>query len=175
MSNQSATVKPQAKANQPPAKASRQRWRLLRQLHEIIEGPMAIFAILWLVLVVLEFTRGLNGFLRGCGYALWAIFLVDLGLEFLVAPDRLGYLKRHWLYVISLLIPGIGVFRVFRVLRLVRGGMSLGVLLSSINSSVRTLRVHLKKRGFGYVAVLTLAITLAGAAGVYSFENSLEL
>jgi voltage-gated potassium channel len=36
---------------------------------------------------------------------------------------------------------------------------------------MRALRAALGRRGFGYVTMLTLVVTLAGAAGMYAFES----
>ena len=36
---------------------------------------------------------------------------------------------------------------------------------------MRSLGASMGRRGFGYVAALTVIVTLAGAAGMYAFEN----
>jgi voltage-gated potassium channel len=44
-------------------------------------------------------------------------------------------------------------------------------VVSSLNRSMKALGASLSRRGFGYVAALTVLVTFAGAAGMYVFEN----
>ena len=51
-------------------------------------------------------------------------------------------------------------------------GLRLLRVLSSVNRGMRALGSSMNRRGFGYALLLTLIVTLAGAAGMYGFENS---
>ena len=44
-------------------------------------------------------------------------------------------------------------------------------VVSSLNRGMRALGASLSRRGFGYLITLTVLVTLAGAAGIYAFEN----
>lgn len=50
---------------------------------------------------------------------IWAVFAVDLGVKLAVAPDRLKFLRQHWLEALVVVIPFI---RPLRLLRLVAFG-----------------------------------------------------
>ena len=47
-------------------------------------------------------------------------------------------------------------------------------MVSSLNRGMRALGASMKRRGFAYVATLTLIITLTGAAGMYVFERDMS-
>jgi voltage-gated potassium channel len=97
-------------------------------------------------------------------------------VKFALAPHKVAFLKRDWLTAISLLLPALRIFRIFRVFRLLRlarvgRGLRLLRVVSSLNRSMKALSASLSRRGFGYVIALTVLVTLAGAAGMYTFEN----
>ncbi|SCX95861.1 voltage-gated potassium channel [Nitrosospira sp. Nl5] len=157
-----------------------QRQVLLRQLQDWLEMPMLVLAFIWLALLVVEIVWGLSPLLESTGYVIWIVFILDFGLELWLAPRKLEYLRQNWLSGISLLAPALRVFRIVNLLRLTRlsriGGLTRGLrllrVLSSVNRGMHALGASMSRRGFGYVVLLTLIVTLAGAAGMYGFENS---
>ena len=44
-------------------------------------------------------------------------------------------------------------------------------IVSSLNRGMRSLAATMKRRAFGYVMILTIVVTFAGAAGMYSMEK----
>ncbi len=156
--------------------ADRQRWRLLSNLVRTLEPLMAALGLAWLVLLVLEFTRGLHGTLATVSELIWAIFVLDFAAEFAVAPRKGLYLKKHWLAAVSLAVPAVRVLpaaRLARVVRITRAarGARLIRTLGSMNRGIAALRSTMGRRGVGYVAAMTALVTLAGAAGMYTFER----
>lgn len=154
----------------------RERYELLRRLDGWLETPMVVLAFVWLVLLVLELIRGESDLFFYLGTAIWVIFILDFSISLVLAPEKLRYLKSNWLTAISLLIPALRMFRVlraFRLLRLARTGRGLRLVrvVSSMNRGMKALGASLSRRGFGYVLVLTVLVTFAGAAGMYAFEN----
>jgi voltage-gated potassium channel len=142
--------------------------------------PMLVLAFIWLALLVVEIVWGLSPLLEAASYIIWIVFILDFGLELWLAPRKLDYLKQNWLSGIALLAPALRVFRIVNLLRLTRlsriGGVTRGLrllrVLSSVNRGMHALGASMSRRGFGYVVLLTLIVTLAGAAGMYGFENS---
>jgi voltage-gated potassium channel len=59
---------------------------------------------------------------------------------------------------------------VIRILRLLKG-VRLIKIVASLNRSMRSLGATMKRRGFGYVMLLTVIVTFAGAAGMYAIEK----
>ena len=137
---------------------------------------MVVLAFVWLALLVLELIWGESLLFGTLGTIIWVVFIVDFAVKLALAPHKVAFLKRDWLTAISLLIPALRLFRIFRVFRLLRlaragRGLRLVRVVSSVNRSMKALSASLSRRGFGYVIALTVLVTLAGAAGMYAFEN----
>ncbi|HEU4452408.1 MAG TPA: ion transporter [Longimicrobium sp.] len=157
----------------------RERWRLVLRMERWLETPMLLLGGVWLVLLVVELTRGLTPFLEGVGTAIWIVFIADFALRFVLAPKKGLYLRRNWLTAVSLVLPALRVLRVFalaRVLRAARAtrGLRLVKVIGSLNRGMRALDRSLRRRGFGYVVALTGLVALVGAAGMYAFEREAE-
>jgi voltage-gated potassium channel len=154
----------------------RQRWRLLNNIIRTAEPVMAVLGFVWMLLLVLEFTRGLSPALIAVSRGIWVLFAVDFVAEFAVAPRKLVYLKRHWLAAISLAVPAVRVARFARLVRVGRAlrGVRLVRTLGSMNRGMAALRATMRRRGFTYVVALTMIATVAGAAAMYAFENGVS-
>ncbi len=153
-----------------------QRWKLLRQINDLTDRPMIALAFVWLVLLVLDFTRGLSPALQLLSHGIWGLFALDFAIEFTIAPRKLVYLRRNWLTALSLLLPAfraLRAVRALRVFRLARAARSLRLLrlVTSLNRGMAALRRTVVRHGIGYVVILTALVTFAGAAGMYQFEN----
>lgn len=148
----------------------RERGELLEQISGWLEAPMLVLALVWLALLVWELVWGITPLLEGLGIAIWVVFILAFVLEFVLAPRKLVYLRRHWLTAISLLLPALRVFRFLRVLRAARG-IRLVRVVGSLNRGMRSLGATFGRRGFGYVVALTAIMTFGGAAGMYAFER----
>jgi voltage-gated potassium channel len=150
-----------------------ERKRLLKSIEQILDGPMIFLGFVWLVLLVVELVWGINKILEYVAIGIWGIFIIDFLITFSLAPEKLSFLKKNWLIAISLFIPALRVFRVFRFVRLLRGlkGIRLVRIVSSFNRSMRSVGKTMKRRGFGYVMIITLIVVFAGAAGMYAMEN----
>ncbi|MFW5776368.1 MAG: ion transporter [Spirochaetota bacterium] len=154
-----------------------QRWETLRQLEEWLEGPVLLLSALWIVLLVVELTRGLTPFLEVLGLLIWAIFIVDFAVRLLLAPQKLRFLRHNILTALSLVLPALRLFRILRMARLLRlaqgarGGVRLMNVVGSLNRGMRALRGSMRRRGFPYVLLLTTVVTLVGAAGMFALEQ----
>ena len=154
-----------------------ERWEAIRQLEEWLEVPVILLGIVWLVLLVVELIWSLLPFLEAMGLVIWAIFVVDVGVRFALAPQKRTFLKRNILTVVSLALPPIRLFRMFRMVRVLRvargarGGVRLVRVVGSLNRGMSALRNTMRRRGFGYVVLLTVIVTLVGAAGMFALEQ----
>lgn len=163
----------------PPSEQERQqeqRWELLRRLDRLTNLPMTLLAFVWLALLIVDLTSGLTPFWQGVSNLIWMLSILDFLLALLVAPDRTRYLRANLLTAFSLLLPALRIlriFRSFRVLRLLRATRSINLLrlLTSLNRGFKAVGGAVRQRGLGYVVLLTLIITLAGAAGMLAFER----
>lgn len=154
----------------------KERYELLNRLQDALELPMVVLGFIWLVLLVVEFIWGLSPVLELISTVIWVIFILDFVLKFILAPHKLDFLKSNVLTTISLAVPALRLFRITRAFRLISTvratrGLRLVKVVGSINRGMRSLGKAMKRRAFGYVATLTLVVIVAGAAGMYAFEN----
>ena len=165
---------PAATPEPPPhEQLESERHALLAQFVAGLERPMAVLGVVWLVLTVLELTRGLSPFLAAVNYTIWGLFVLQFVVEFALAPRKLRYLRDHWLTALALVLPALRAVRLVRALRLLRAarGARLVRVVSSANRGMRTLGRVMGRRGLGYVVSLTLLVNVLGAAGIYAFEH----
>lgn len=155
---------------------AKQRLHLLRSIDCMLEKPMIVLSVIWLGLVVVDMSRGLGPLGKDITNAIWIVFLFDFLVRFTIAPRKWRYLRKNWLTAIALLLPALRIFRVarlFRVLARLRG-LQLVRILSSINRGMNALSKTMARRGFGYVSLLTVIVTLVGAAGMLYFEGAVS-
>lgn len=154
----------------------RQRLSLLNKVQKRLEMPMLVFSFIWLVLMIIDFTRGLSPFLNSVSNLIWFLFVFDFLIEFALAPAKLKFLRRSWITLIALALPAFRLFRIFRAARVLRATATVRTLrlarvITSLNRGMSALGKSLSRRGFGYIMWLTLFVLLAGAAGILSFEK----
>lgn len=149
------------------------RWRLLKELEEWLAVPMVLLSLAWLAIIVWELVSGSTRLLETIGAVIWAIFIAEFLVRFTLAPLKVQFLKSNWLAVIALAVPALRLFRALSFLRAARllRGIRLVRIVGTANRSMNALRSTLERRGFGYVAGLTLLVIGLGAAGMLNFEN----
>ena len=160
----------------PDGTLVRERRALLAEVEAWLDTPMLVLAFVWLALLVVELVGRLTPGLEAFGTAVWIVFIADFLLRVWIAPAKLDYLRANWLTAVALLLPALRVVRIVRVVRLVRlgraaRGLRLLRLFTSLNRGMRALRDIMGRRRFGYVVLLTVLVTLAGAAGMYAIED----
>lgn len=143
----------------------------------MLARPLDVLAFVWLVLLVVELVGGADARLERLTFGIWGIFIADFVLGIVIAPDRLGYLRRNWLTVLALLLPALRVFRALRALRVLRAARSIGLLrvLTSLNRGMAALARTFGRRKLGFVVALTAAVVLVGAAGMTFLESRVAL
>jgi voltage-gated potassium channel len=151
----------------------RERNKLLKSIENLLEVPMVFLGFIWLILLIIELIWQLSPILEFLSLFIWGLFIIDFLIKFFLAPGKAQFIKSNWLTAISLLIPAIRILRVFKMARVLRGlrGIRLLRIVSSLNRGMKSLGATMRRRGFGYVVILTLVICFAGAAGMYGFEK----
>ncbi len=137
---------------------------------------MAVLAVLWLTLFVVELLRGVSPLTETIGVAIWVSFVIEFAVRFFLAPAKRRFMRRNWITALSLLLPAVRVLRFARIARLLRLGrtvraLRLARLLTSFNRGMRALGSTMQSRGFPYVVALTAIVLLLGAAGMFAFER----
>lgn len=155
----------------------RERLSTLQQLDEWLFAPMLVLSFAWLGIVLYELIAGSSALLETLGAAIWVVFIVEFAVRFALAPAKGRFLKGNWLTLIALIVPALRLVRALAVVRAARllRGVRLVRIVSTANRSMNALRRTLARRGFGYVALLTLLVLGLGAAGMLSFEPAHEV
>lgn len=156
-----------------------ERRQVLARLEGWLETPMLVLGFAWLALMLVEYVWGISPLLEAVAGVIWIVFILDFAVRFALAPDKTDYLRANWLTLIALAVPALRVFRIFRVVRVLRAaraarGLRLVRVVTSLNRGMKALGASMNRRGFGYVVALSAVVTLAGAAGMYAFENEVE-
>jgi voltage-gated potassium channel len=164
-------------ADSPPEHVARtraERYRLVAEIEEVLDGPTTYLALLFAALLVAEIALTAQGMavpaiLGWTQLAIWAVFIVHFLLGITISPDRGRYLRRNWLTAISLVVPFLRAFRVLRAIRVLRATNSLRVL-AGFNRTARSLRGALAWSRAGYAGALSVTAAFLGAAVLLMFE-----
>jgi voltage-gated potassium channel len=164
----------------PPSldrRVRRERTALLHRIDAWLDGPLVVLAFVWLGLFVWEMIWGVSPLLEALGYAIWALFILDFLIGFLVAPEKGPYLRANVLKLVGLLLPAVRALRVVGLIRAARlagatRGLRLARVLATVNRSMGAFGRTMSRRGLGYVVGTTVIVTFAGAAGMLAFEQS---
>jgi voltage-gated potassium channel len=157
---------------QEKTRVTRERFALLHNLERILSGPLAVLGLIWFFVVIATFIWGNQPWLQQLTYAIWIVFVIDFFIRLIVAPKKLRFLKKNVLLAISLALPALAILRVFRLLAIFPTWQTALVqLLGGVNRSMSVLAATMERRGFVYAVILTILVTLAGAAGMFRFEH----
>lgn len=154
----------------------REQYEILRQLEDWLDLPMLLLSFAWLALFVIELVGRLTPQLEILSLTIWILFILEFTVKLLLAPRKAFYLRTHWLTVLSLILPALRTLRIVNLIRVLKTtravrGLRLLRVLTRTNRSMRALTANFTRRGFGYVVLLTIVVSLIGAAGMYAFEN----
>ena len=152
-----------------------ERQELLHHLEAFLEPLLASLGLLFLALLFVDLSDAVATpeqrlWLDRAINVIWAIFVVDFLVRFVVAPEKRHYLKRNWLTLLSLALPFLRPIRALQALRAVRS-LSLIRLLSGVNRGMRVLQTVTRGRQIAYVAALSVLVVIAGAVGVHYFDR----
>ena len=155
-----------------------ERWELLDHLQAIVEPVMIALGVVFLALMLLDYSGFLSGsprevLLSRAQTFIWAIFVIEFAVRIWIAPDRLRYLRSNWFSALTLALPFLRPFRSLRAVRALRS-INLVRLLGGVNRAMRVLRRVTAGHIVAYVAALSTFVCLAGATGVWYFDRGVE-
>ncbi|MHB1417275.1 MAG: ion transporter [Chloroflexota bacterium] len=152
----------------------KEREQLGERIERALDLPLAVLALILLGLVVVDLAVPLSpsayNVVTQAETAIWLVFLAQFLLLFVIAPNKIRYLRTHWLVAISVLLPFLRIFRLFYLLRLIRP-TALIRLVTLANRAVHGIQTILGERGFPFVAATIAAIVPLAAAGMFYFER----
>jgi voltage-gated potassium channel len=158
----------------PASRLKTQRIKLLVTITAMTDKLMVGLALVWIGLMIGDLIGRLPRPLVILNYVIWAIFGADFVAKFILAPGKVRFLKKNWITVISLILPGFRLLRIFQALAALRV-LSLVRILASLNLGMGAISRAMGKRGAGYVIVISLIVLFGGAAGMYHFEQPSQL
>lgn len=146
--------------------------RLERAL-ERADPFMAWLGVLFALLVGYELAVDLgedaSQLLSIAGWVIWALFLTEFAAHLYLAPQRLRYVRRHWIRALAILIPTLRFLRFVRLLRLGRALPAARVVTSSYRVA-GTARKLLSTR-LAYLGALATVVAVAVAELAFLFER----
>src|SRR5688572_24288110 len=90
----------------------RQRRHLLHRISRLLDRPMTVLSVIWLILLVVDLIQGLSPFLERLNLTIWGAFILHFVFELLIAPDKRAYLRQNWITALALVLPAMRVLRV---------------------------------------------------------------
>ena len=140
---------------------------------ERIDPFMAWLGVLFALLVGYEIAVDVSpraaSALLVAGWTIWAIFLVEFLAKLWLAPDRVRFVRRHWLQLLMLAVPTLRVLRFVRLLRLGRALPAARVVSSSYRT-VGTARKLFRSR-LAYLVGTAAVVAIALAELAFLFER----
>jgi voltage-gated potassium channel len=148
------------------------RNEILNRLERITELPLLILSFAMIPLLIgpllWELSPSEETTFLILDYFIWALFAVDLVVKLVIAPKKLGYLRRHWLEVLVVVVP---FFRPLRIIRIFVYGSRAWVGIRRL-VNVDFLLVY----GIGLVTIAaTIVASVEGGfdATIHSFADAL--
>ena len=151
-----------------------ERAELAERLAEVMDGPLTFLAFVMLGLIIAEYADWIPPALLPwsdrLSTVIWIVFAVEFFARLILSPNKLDYVRRHWLGAVSVVLP---MFRVVRVLRVARVFRSVRLLrlLTAVNRGLREASHTLTGRTLPYFVIATLLVVVAGAAGILALER----
>lgn len=132
------------------------------------DRPLTFLAVLLLPLLLVPFvfepSAQTDATLRNIDYGIWGVFAAALAISLILSPDRLSYLRRHWLDVLVIAVPLFGPLRSARVIQLLWAVAVAGRVLEGS-------RRLLVRRGTGFVLIGASFVVAMAAGLIVSVER----
>lgn len=139
----------------------------LARLERWTEWPLTILALALipglLAPVLFDLGSDTEAVLNALDYLIWGAFAADLLAKVAIAPDRLRYLRRHWIDVALVALPMLRPLRLVRSARAIQL-LRLGRVVVALGRFTVGSRRILSRHGLHYaLAVALLVVALGGS------------
>lgn len=154
-------------------------WR--ERVSGALDVPMSLLAVATVALLVAELAFDLpdpwSSRVLRAQMTIWVIFVAEFVFQLAIARSRVRYLRENWLTALAVALPALRAFRLLRALRVLRASralrsLNLARIATALNRARNALGDIAGNNQFGYVAALTLLVTIVAAAGAYFFERA---
>ena len=157
-----------------PRAVEAERKSLQERIRDWLDLPMAILALVWTALFVVELVVPLppetSRRVLQADLAIWGVFAVEFLVEFALAPNKSEYLRANVLVALSVALPFVRAVRIVRLARVLRSISLVRVVLIANRATV-ALGDLLRESRFAYLVAFVAVTVLLGAASVYFFER----
>lgn len=157
-----------------------ERQQTLQEFEDALDLPMAILALATLLLIIARIAVRMDAdTARAVTLAItlvWWLFVLEFAIEVFLAPDRWKFIKTHWFEAITVLLPFLRVFYIFRGIR------AVAILFSTQSTALARSLVILKRgfkgfadslamRSFPIVLGMTVVVAAVGSLSMYFIER----
>lgn len=139
---------------------------------------MGVFALLAVIISIIDIVKGINTTLFIIDTAILIVFIADYVIRLIFADNKKHFFKSNILDLIAI-IPFNSLFKMFRIIKLARLTrisklsriLKLSKLLTyMVRFSVR-IKVFINTNGFKYSLIITIILICLGAVGISQFES----
>lgn len=136
-----------------------------------------LLGIIWLIILVLDFTGHISPLWQTSFYVIWVVFIIDFLVRFFCSKSKILFLKHNILTILSLAVPAFRTLSILRSIKFIRlltfaRGLRIITILSSLNKGMKSFKLFFGKKKLSYVILLTSIVIVLGASGMYSFEKN---
>lgn len=142
----------------------------LSMIERPLEALMIVLSLVWIALVIYQLTVAQSVVVDRISTAIWGVFIADLLVRLAMAPNKTLFLKRNWLLVVALVLPGFRGLAIMRFFGFARF-LPLLRLSAAVNRGMGALGHTLGRSGAGYVFGVIVLVAFAGAAGMDATEG----
>lgn len=127
--------------------------------------------VIYVVLAFLQ-DQGSSGLVTSGVEVLAGVFILEFGFRLYDSPSRMGYLRKHWLDIVTC-IPVVGPFRALRLVRLV-GFLRLGATARAYGVGASASDRLPGGAGLWVLAPVLIIVWLAASYGYYELEGGVN-
>lgn len=141
-----------------------------------LDVPMAILAIIWVVVIVvsliLEENNPLRSSLDGLDWIIWFVFLAEYLTLLLIAEEKIYYIRHNILDLVIVFLPALRVLRIVKVLEIFKSATVFSETFREIELFLHHKKIyHLLFLAFFVVATGGVLIHLVEASSNPIFER----
>ncbi len=144
----------------------------------LYESLMGIFALLAVIISVIDIVKGINTTLYIIDTSILIVFIADYIIRLIIAENKKQFFKDNILDLIAI-IPFNSLFKMFRIIKLARLAriskfgriLKLSKLIAYIMHFSVRIKVFINTNGFKYSLFITIILICLGAVGISQFES----
>ena len=160
-------------------KRPRTKHPTLLVIEKKLELPIIVLSFIWLFILILELVYGNGAILYGLSTGIWVLSLAYVCFRLFIAPKRLIFLQKNWLFALALFVSSLRLVPLFQRFLITRAltatfGVQVIWIFVSADQGMRSLRRKLGHRGVGYALTFTFVVIFVGAGGILHFEQISE-